>query len=154
MTDNPREHHVMRPDEPYGERAGFWVQPEEAEESVQPTPVAPAFHRIESLPRLQPVPGVEMSVMAGGAMMANWVRIDPGAGIPTHSHIHEQMGVVLEGEIEMTIGNESRTCRPGDAYTIPGDVPHSGMAGPNGCLVLDIFSPPREDYIAQARVNG
>lgn len=149
MAEDSRERRVMRPDEPYGEKAGLWVQPEEAERSATPA-FEPAFYDIASLPTLHPAPGVEMSFMVGGAMMANWVRIDPGAGIPTHDHFHEQMGMVLEGEIEMTIAGETRICRPGEAYTIPGAVPHSGKAGPDGCLVLDIFSPPREDYIAQA----
>lgn len=154
MTDHSHERHTMRPDEPYGEKAGLWIQPEEAERDATSGTFAPAFYDIASLPRLQPAPGVEMSIMVGGAMMANWVRIDPGAGVPLHAHIHEQMGLVLEGEIEMTIAGETRVCRPGEAYTIPGDVPHSGKAGPDGCLVLDIFSPPREDYIEQTRARG
>jgi hypothetical protein len=33
-----------------------------------------------------------------------------------------------------------------DAYAIPGDVPHSGRAGPEGCTVLDVFQPVREEY--------
>ena len=153
MTEKPRERHVMRPDEPYGEQAGFWIQPEEARESAQRAKSHPIFHEVASLPSLQPAPGVEMSIMVGDAMMANWVRIEPDAGVPMHSHPNEQVGVVLEGEIEMVVAGETRLCRPGDAYTIPGHVPHSGTAVADGCLVLELFSPPREDSIVQARAK-
>jgi len=146
--------HDKRPDsaDDHGRHpGGFWVQPEEAEGSAR---FAAYYYSVDALPKIQPAPGVEMSMMVGGAMMANWVRIEPDAGIPMHSHPHEQLGLVLEGEIEMTIAGDTRICRPGDAYTIPGEIPHSGKAGPAGCLVLDLFSPPREDYIAQIAQQG
>jgi quercetin dioxygenase-like cupin family protein len=129
--------------------AGFWVQPEEARQADE-LAFQPAFYDIDKLPSLAPVAGIKMSVMVGGAMMANWVRIEPGAAVPTHAHEHEQIGLVLEGEILMTIGDETRALVPGHAYTIPGNLPHAAVAGPQGCLVLDIFSPPREDYRAAA----
>lgn len=129
---------------------GFWVQPEEARVSEE-LAFQPAFYEVDKLPSLVPVPGIRMSVMAGGKMMANWVRIEPGAAVPTHAHEHEQIGLVLEGEILMTIGDETRALVPGHAYTIPGNLPHAAVAGPQGCLVIDIFSPPREDYRAAAR---
>lgn len=147
-TDNP---HADSTDDSGRHPGGLWVQPEEASAS---SPFAAHFYSVDALPKIQPAPGVEMSMMVGGAMMANWVRIEPNAGIPMHAHPHEQIGLVLEGEIEMTISGDTCTCRPGDAYTIPGDVPHQGMAGPEGCLVLDMFSPPREDYIAQITQQG
>mgnify|MGYP001545104519 CR=1 FL=1 len=58
---------------------------------------------------------------------------------------------MLEGMLEMTIGDETRMLESGDAYIIPGDVPHHATAGADGCLVLDIFSPAREDYARMAR---
>lgn len=90
-----------------------------------------------------------MNVLSGGRMMANWVRLEPGATVPDHAHPHEQLGLVLEGEIDMTIDGETRRLVPGHAYVIPGGVRHAGVGGPSGCLVLDVFSPPRADYLSQ-----
>ena len=45
----------------------------------------------------------------------------------------------------------ARLVRPGDAYTIPGGVSHRAVGGPEGGLALDIFSPPRENYLELAR---
>jgi quercetin dioxygenase-like cupin family protein len=143
MAQRPDEHAgVAQPGHQHD--AGFWVQPEEARGS-EDLAFQPAFYQIDALPSLEPAPGIRMNVMVGGRMMANWVRIEPGASVPTHAHEHEQIGLVLEGEILMTIGDETRSLVPGHAYTIPGNLPHAAVAGPQGCLVLDIFSPPRED---------
>ena len=143
---------AQRPDDQSGQQheAGFWVQPEEAQQS-EDLDFQPAFYEVANLPGFDPVPGIRMNVMVGGRMMANWVRIEPGASVPTHAHEHEQIGLVLEGEILMTIGDETRALVPGHAYTIPGNLPHSAVAGPQGCLVIDIFSPPREDYRVAAK---
>ncbi|MCC6936524.1 MAG: cupin domain-containing protein [Thermomicrobiales bacterium] len=151
MSHGTDENRPDSAEDPGRHPGGFWVQPEEASASSR---FAAFYYKVDELPKIQPAPGVEMSMMVGGEMMANWVRIEPNAGIPMHAHPHEQLGLVLEGEIEMTIDGDTRICRPGDAYTIPGEVPHSGMAGPEGCLVLDLFSPPREDYIAQVTQQG
>ncbi|HUG15316.1 MAG TPA: cupin domain-containing protein [Thermomicrobiales bacterium] len=126
---------------------GYWVQPEDAEIDSDALDFAPTFYEIAALPGFAPAPGIVMNVMAGGRMMANWVRIEPEASVPTHAHPHEQIGLVLEGEIHMTIANETRILVPGHAYTIPGNLPHAAVAGAQGCLVLDIFSPIRQEYL-------
>lgn len=124
--------------------------PQSQPEEIEAVPVASQerFFEVASLPGFSPVEGVQMNVMSGGRMMANWVRIEPGALVPDHSHPHEQIGLVLEGEIDMTIDGETRRLGHGQAYVIPGGVSHAGKGGPSGCLVLDIFSPPRADYLS------
>lgn len=101
---------------------------------------------IDELPSFDPLPGITMSILSGARSMANWVKLDPSVEVPAHRHPHEQLGLVLEGEIQMTIDGKTQTLSPGHCYVIAGDVEHAAVAGPNGCLVLDIFSPPREDY--------
>jgi quercetin dioxygenase-like cupin family protein len=90
-------------------------------------------------------PGVRMYPLFGDAVQLNLVDLDPDAVVPFHSHPHEQLGYVIEGEITMTIGGIDHPLGPGDAYQIPGDVEHGARAGDAGCRVLDIFHPVRED---------
>ncbi|MCA9860738.1 MAG: cupin domain-containing protein [Thermomicrobiales bacterium] len=105
---------------------------------------------IGTMPSINPLPGVTMWPAAGTNMMINFVRIEPGAEVPLHAHPHEQGGTVIEGIINMTIEGETRELRTGDVYLAPPHAVHGATAGPDGCLVVDIFSPPREDYIIPA----
>ena len=68
-----------------------------------------------------------------------------GAVVPTHQHPHEQMGVGINGEFELTINGETRVIREGDAYLVPGNVPHSARSL-GAARALDVFHPIREDY--------
>ncbi len=91
-------------------------------------------------------PGVTMQSAWGGTLMANLVTIEPNRPVPLHQHPNEQLGIMLEGAMELTIGDETRILRPGDAYAVPPDLPHSARTLDEGCVVLDIFTPVREDY--------
>ena len=84
-----------------------------------------------------------------------FVCILPGANIdvPEHSHPNEQLGFILQGKLRFTIGGETRELGPGDTYCIPADVPHQASTGPEGCVAVDIFSPPRADWEALPRVD-
>jgi len=106
----------------------------------------PKFYQLSEVPAFVPLPGFQMQAIVGGDMMGNWVRIEPNTEMPRHQHPQEQFGVMLEGHLELTIGDETRLLGPGTAYTIPGGVPHHARTHDDGCLVLDIFSPPRDDY--------
>jgi quercetin dioxygenase-like cupin family protein len=80
--------------------------------------------------------------------MLSHLEIDAGAEIPPHSHPHEQAGILLSGRLELTIGEETRVVEPGALYIIPPDTPHRAVALPPGpAVVLDVFSPVREDYV-------
>jgi len=111
----------------------------------------PTFYDLADVRPFSPLAGFQMQAVIGGAMMANWVRIEPNQLMPRHQHPQEQLGIMLEGTLELTIGDETRVLKPGHAYTIPGDVPHHARTMDDGCLVLDIFSPAREDYARMAR---
>ena len=96
--------------------------------------------------RRELAPGVNLRVMWGEKVMMSLVEIAPKAVVPTHSHPHEQAGLILHGEFDFTIGGKTKRLRQGDAYMIPGGVEH-GLTGSDGwSQALDIFSPPREDY--------
>lgn len=91
-------------------------------------------------------PGVKINTMAGEQMMLSLVEFEPRAVVQPHSHRHEQMGMLLEGELTFTIGGETRTLVPGEMWRIPGGVVHSAVAGEQPVKALDFFSPVREDY--------
>lgn len=76
--------------------------------------------------------------------IAHW-NIDEGCELPEHSHPHEQIVNMQEGELEMTIGGKNMVLKAGDIFVIPRNVIHSGKAL-TAVKVMDVFSPVREDY--------
>lgn len=91
-------------------------------------------------------PGVDIFTAAGENMMLSYVEFEPQSVVQPHSHPHEQMGLLLEGELTFTIGDEKQTLQPGQMWRIPGDVEHSAVAGDAPVKALDVFQPIREDY--------
>jgi quercetin dioxygenase-like cupin family protein len=91
------------------------------------------------------VTGIYGRFVHGNSMTLSFVDIQPGAILPEHSHPHEQITYLLEGELEMVIGGEKMLLTPGMVHVIPGNVPHSAVAR-TFVKVLDAFSPVREDY--------
>jgi quercetin dioxygenase-like cupin family protein len=92
-------------------------------------------------------PGVEICTVAGGSLMLSVVNLEPGSVVPDHSHPHEQMGLLLSGRLEFTVGGVTRTLGPGDQWRIPGGVSHSVRAVDGPAVALDVFCPIREDYL-------
>ena len=87
-----------------------------------------------------PFDGVRGWLMQTNTQQLVFMSIDDLDGIPEHSH-DAQFGVVLEGEMILTVGGKSTTYRKGDSYAIPAGVPHS--AAFNGHVkVLDMFDEP------------
>ncbi len=73
-----------------------------------------------------------------------------GYVVPNHSHMNDQVGYVVRGSIELTVGGEVRRLHAGDSYAIPGGVEHS-LTALIDTVLIDSFSPPRDDYRTEAR---
>jgi quercetin dioxygenase-like cupin family protein len=91
-------------------------------------------------------PGVTIQTCSAEQMMLSLATLQPGSVVPEHSHPHEQVGMVYEGSVVFTIGDEEKTLGPGDRFCIPGNVKHKVVALERTAKVLDIFFPIREDY--------
>ena len=80
-------------------------------------------------------------------MITRW-ELAPDTSFPTHDHVSEQVTMVQTGSVTLVFpGGEDVTLSAGDMLVIPGSVPHGVKVGPEGCTVLDIFSPIRRDFI-------
>lgn len=74
-----------------------------------------------------------------------FVDIEEGCILPVHAHVHEQTTIVLEGQLEITIGSETKVYEKGLVAFIPSNIHHSARAL-TACKVMDVFYPVREDY--------
>lgn len=91
--------------------------------------------------------GVSRKILASdGKLMSVEVYFVKGAIGELHSHSHEQIGYVVKGSFEATLGDEKTIINAGDTYYVPPDVVHGVVALEDGVL-LDIFTPQREDFL-------
>lgn len=102
------------------------------------------FCDVENRESKELAPGVYAKTFWQEKMLLSVVDLSPNAVVPMHSHPHEQCGTVIFGEVTFTIGDETKVCKPGDTYIIPGGVAHEAIAGDMPTQVLDVFSPVRE----------
>lgn len=91
-------------------------------------------------------PGLSTRIFAGDHAMVSVVRVEPGAVGTLHHHPEEQWGLMLEGSAVRVQGDVEMAVKKGDFWRTPGNVPHTIRAGPDGAVILDVFSPPRTAY--------
>ena len=105
-----------------------------------------SFHYPANRAALDLAPGAQARTFWGENMTFSIVELDANSLVPTHTHPHEQGGIVFEGEVEMSIAGEARILKVGEGYMIPGDVEHWARTGNSPAKVLDVFSPVREEF--------
>ncbi len=133
-------------------RGGYFAAGGEAGE---PDPSFPhVFTGTAEIPFADLGEGLRFKPVFGRGLLLNHVYFAPHAVAPTHRHPEEQMGAVLEGELEFEIAGEKRIVRAGDIWVIPPHVPHSARALEHGCVALDIFAPPRSGFRAALEQVG
>ncbi len=103
----------------------------------------------DDAPTLETVKGRHgIILIVGENAMLMKLTVEPGIPTPPHDHYHEQMGHLLEGQGTLYIGDESAEIEAGTSFRIPPNVPHNFDAtGDNPAVLIEAFSPPREDYI-------
>ena len=88
-------------------------------------------------------------LITGDRMMLAHVYLKKGCVVPMHHHENEQLTYVLEGVLRFTIGEDrARTVDvgPGEVLHLPSNLPHEAVAL-EVTLDVDIFSPPRQDWL-------
>jgi unsaturated pyranuronate lyase len=105
------------------------------------------FRTWEGRERLSLFPGVSLHSIGGEQVLLCRVRYEPGAVVPRHSHDHsEQVMFVLDGEVEMTVGSETRTLRDGDVVVVNRGVQHE-LRSERGCEFFEALAPVPLDHV-------
>lgn len=107
-----------------------------------------AFADVGSLPPQRIWEGILGRTVHGERISFSLLELDAGAVVPEHDHRNEQVGMLLEGTVRFRIGDETRDLRPGATWRILAGVPHAVEVGPDGALIVEAFSPVRDDWHA------
>jgi quercetin dioxygenase-like cupin family protein len=107
------------------------------------------FGSLAAIPDERITDKITRRVLAGEKGMMVWWKIMAGTHVDAHSHPHEQILWMLKGKMEFRIGGERGMLKAGGVAVIPGGVEHEGWCQED-TEVVDIFVPPREDFLSGA----
>jgi quercetin dioxygenase-like cupin family protein len=99
-------------------------------------------------PWIDIVPGIRRRTITHGASMYQMMaKLDAGSLMPEHKHPQEQIVHILEGKMRLIVAGVPHELTAGQSYYLASNVPH-GVETIEDTMVLDTFSPPRDDYLS------
>ena len=104
------------------------------------------FNALRNLPEEKVTDKITRRVLTGDKEMVVWWTMKAGAHAAAHRHPHEQIFWMISGAMDFRLGTERKLCRAGDVAVVPGGVEHEAWF-PEDTEVVDIFAPPREDFL-------
>lgn len=105
-----------------------------------------SVYHLPDLAEEQLNPYLSRKLVSGSNIMLAFLVMKRGAEVPSHSHVNEQVSYVMQGALRFSVNKRTVTIRSGDVLVIPPNAEHSAEALED-THVLDIFSPPRQDWI-------
>jgi len=110
------------------------------------------FENLDDIEEIDILPKIKVKFVHSKNMTFTYWKIQAGATFSDHSHTHEQVATMLEGEFEFKVGTEKRIMKQGDVAIVLPNVNHSGVAL-SDCKIIDVFYPTREDYVDLTNKN-
>lgn len=104
------------------------------------------FYRIKDIPLIPLTDKVGTRFVLGDRVLLSFIEQPPGAVFPLHRHESEQILIILEGSEEHIVEGQTVHMEAGDVCVHPPNAEHGGHT-PTGFKGIDIFVPPREDYV-------
>jgi quercetin dioxygenase-like cupin family protein len=83
----------------------------------------------------------------GERLMVCRLRFAPGTVAQPHAHRHEQLTIVEKGRARFVVGQGERVAAAGDVLLFPGGFWHGATILDEETVLIDIFSPIREDFL-------
>jgi quercetin dioxygenase-like cupin family protein len=105
----------------------------------------PEMVDLSNLSKMQIAGSTIIASLHDETMMVVLIATSRGYSVPTHTHPHEQIGMVLSGKAALRIGNNETIVKQGDFYSIPADVPHTDTCIGDEPFVEMVFYPAGED---------
>jgi quercetin dioxygenase-like cupin family protein len=112
-----------------------------------------AFDSIDSIDAQRIWPGVIAKSVTGDELTLAFIELEADAVVPEHSHVNEQVGMLLRGSLTFRIGGEARELGPGATWRILAHTPHDVRVGPEAALLVEAFAPARADWGGLERIG-
>jgi quercetin dioxygenase-like cupin family protein len=103
----------------------------------------------ETIPVERVGDGIERQVIWGERLMVCRLRFAPHVVTPIHSHPHEQITLVERGRVRFVVAGREQVFERGDVLHFPSRCEHGATMLDEEVILIDIFSPVREDFLPQ-----
>ena len=103
-----------------------------------------------TIPAQRVADGIERQLICGDRMMVCRLRFAPGVATAVHSHPHEQITLIERGRARFTVAGVDRIASAGDILFFPSGTEHGATMLEEPVVLVDIFSPPREEFLGGA----
>jgi quercetin dioxygenase-like cupin family protein len=104
-----------------------------------------------TIPREPIGTGITRQMIYGERLMICRLTLAPGTITTAHDHVHEQMTIVEKGRVRFVLGTEEKVFGPGDILLLPGGFWHGATMLDEEVVLIDIFSPIREEFLQDTR---
>ena len=101
-----------------------------------------SYQDLAAIPEKEIFPGFIARILNTKNLTLVYVRVKAGTLLPEHAHPQEQVTNLLQGQLELTVGEETFVLEPGKTGIIPPNVSHRGKAL-SDCYILDVFHSHR-----------
>lgn len=91
--------------------------------------------------------GIERQMVWGEQLMVCRLRFAPRVVTAVHTHPHEQLTMVEQGKVLFFVDGEERIARAGDVLHFPSNLAHGATMLDEEVVLVDIFTPIREDFL-------
>jgi quercetin dioxygenase-like cupin family protein len=102
-----------------------------------------------SIPVQAVADGIERQMIWGNRVMVCRLRFQPHAVTQVHTHPHEQITIIERGRVRFSVAGADRVARAGDILHFPSLLAHGATILDEEVVLIDIFSPVREDFLPQ-----
>ncbi len=95
-------------------------------------------------------PGVTLHAIGGEQVLLCHVTYEPGTTVRRHSHeTAEQVMWIVEGDVTMTVGDDTKSLGPGDVVVVNPGVEHE-LYSENGLTFIEALAPVLRDHVPDA----
>jgi len=101
------------------------------------------------IPLVELGPGSNSHLVCTKNITVSFLTMDANSYFTTHRHESEQVMIVVDGECDEIVEGKLYHLEKGDVIILPPNTEHGGYISDRGCRAIDVFSPPRQDFVAK-----
>ncbi len=93
--------------------------------------------------------GIRRQIVTGERLMMCCLQMAPHTVTPVHSHPHEQITIIEQGRVRFHVDGTDRIVSAGEILHFPSNVRHGATMLEEPVVLIDIFTPIREDFLSK-----